>query len=45
VMFLTLILLATSSVLNNPRRRQPKASFTTRIMHRSLSCSVSHCCR
>jgi len=45
VMFLTLILLATSSVFNNPRWRRPKASFTNSIMHRSLSCSVSNCWR
>jgi hypothetical protein len=32
VMFLTLILLAASLVANNPRWRQPKASFTTRMM-------------
>jgi len=45
VMFFTLVLLAATRIVNDPRWRRPKSSLSTRMMRGSLSCSASHCCR
>jgi hypothetical protein len=45
VMFFTLVLLAATRIVNDPRWRRPKSSLSTRMMRGSLSCSALHCCR